>query len=83
MTLKPGTRCECRETDHAHRAHHLDGYTSNQTGPCGRDAVRLVTVQRQKRDYERESTTPADSPVFFDVPMCEPCAAFHEKGGQS
>ena len=75
--IKPGTRCECHDCKAPfHRSR------SGQK-PCTQDAVRMVTVERQKRDYERESTTPPDSPVFLEVPMCAACADFHEKGVKS
>jgi hypothetical protein len=74
MTLKPGTRCECADGSHEPSAEHLsDSNAHYHGGPCQRDAVRMVwTSKMGRRGHE----------VAVILPMCEPCAAFHEaKGG--
>jgi hypothetical protein len=73
-TIKPGTRCECRNPD-------CPGSLRERTvGPreaCRDDAVRLVTVPnvKMRNGIARESILGPKQ-----VPMCEPCAAHAEKG---
>lgn len=74
--VKPGTRCEC--TDH-------EVYADWYKGPrkphheCHTDAVRMVTVP-----MENDDPTDTRCGEKFDVllPMCEPCARWHEGGGK-
>jgi hypothetical protein len=63
-TIKPGTRCECRDKYCTH------GWNLR----CIAHAVRLVTVQLPTghEEFGRKFTYPSE------VPMCEPCAQFHE-----
>lgn len=70
-------RCGCMVggTAQGHGGEHCD-YIAPHSCRCQSDAVRVVEVERQKYDYERESTTPADSPVFYEVWMCEACAEY-------
>ena len=75
--VKPGTRCECR--DHQHITHAID------TGPgfrgpdrvydCTREAVRMVTVRGSIQDMDGLTIAPE---AYREVPMCSPCAAYHE-----
>jgi len=77
MTLKPGTRCECRDAE--------------CPGGCQSFAVRLVTVRdlsrlshEQRAEFAVDEANGRDlsrwdgSTLAVDVKLCEPCAQFHE-----
>jgi hypothetical protein len=65
-------RCECpsRSSDTPFCQH------CNDSGVCARDAVRMVTVHT----YGGRLTPPPHASVekIEHVPMCEPCARWHE-----
>jgi hypothetical protein len=72
----PGTRCECRDTNDAdHALHHMHG--GMVFVRCQSDAVRLVTVREKAGDV---NATDYNGPIYRKraVPMCEPCATYHE-----
>ena len=76
--IKPGTRCECRgQEGHSH------GVTD--TGPnaddfrCPHDAVRMVTVIRDKMPRFVDEQETNWEPEGVDVPMCAACAEYHER----
>lgn len=69
-TVKAGTRCECSlEHDHMGFGDHEPCVTW-----CKRDAVRMVTVENGAPFSSREY-------VQRELPMCEPCAQYHESRG--
>lgn len=91
-SVKPGTRCECRNChDAGQGTHHSDPFarvhsTANVHGQCPLQAVRMVTV----RDPNASAMTALDRAFFGggpkrsptrQIPMCEACAAFHEAKG--
>jgi hypothetical protein len=68
-TIKPGTRCECRNCGDSHNR-------EDTHRPCTREAVRMVTVLTywpQEQYYGLAPTHPKD------IPMCTTCAAHAEK----
>jgi hypothetical protein len=86
VTIQSGTRCGCLNVERCHVYHREpDGATS---GRCGTDAVRMVTV----RETVPAHTVPfyackhgvpggcAPGCGTEQVPMCEPCAQYHESG---
>lgn len=78
-TIKPGTRCECRDP---HKNHMLDGtHGPENVYHCTRDAVRMVTV-RVKIEQRGRYNDVINRPLKFrekQVPMCAPCADHHKK----
>jgi hypothetical protein len=69
-TVQPGTRCECRiqENEVYSREHFMaHQHAGSAMHHCQRDAVRLVNV------------TPGAVRLGEHIPMCEPCAAYHEQ----
>ena len=67
--IKPGTPCQCTTCPEGHK----------HTFECS-DAVRVVTVEK----WSDHPTTFGSVKRFessAQVPMCEPCAAFHEQKG--
>lgn len=77
QTLKPGTRCECRERkcpalpDAKGRVHGHVRFPGND-GQCYAPAVRMVTVVNPTVGWT------APDPLTSAVRMCEPCAQYHE-----
>jgi hypothetical protein len=75
-TIQPGTRCGCRDGLHSHPlSHHKAPFI------CTRDAVRMVTVPLSKSDVDTARQQYAMAPgrdARKVVPLCEPCAAYHE-----
>lgn len=75
-TLKPGTRCECRDYKCDADSHGKDrGHAENEE-TCQRDAVRMVTV-RESNPYGANY----GEQHHYDmkqVPMCAPCAEYAE-----
>jgi hypothetical protein len=71
VPLKPQTRCECDEREEC-------GHGQN----CGRDAVRLVTVQfHPTAEQEAEVMRAGGEVSYFEhVPMCAACAEYAERG---
>jgi hypothetical protein len=69
-SIKPGTRCECSQMGHTdHKTvGSMEGQRIGNYCKCRMPAVRMVTV------------TPGAIRLGEHVPMCEPCATFHEKG---
>lgn len=61
--VKPGTRCE-----------GLREYVDGRIVPCGGKAVRMVTVR-----FEYDGSDHRTHRATESVPMCEPCARFHEE----
>ena len=81
MTLKPGTRCECT-TNHPSLDNPDWTYWHGEK-QCDCDAVRLVTVTVEIPGMADElerifGARPGSATETKRVPMCEPCAAFHE-----
>lgn len=78
--VKPGTRCECRRgtcpAPHARREHRLQ-LGGIKAGPirCNNDAERYVVAPK---------TCMVAGIIVLDgivyAPLCEPCAAFAERG---
>jgi hypothetical protein len=74
-TIKPETQCECRNLDcprddtPAIPKGHGHGYYWE----CSRDAIRMVTV--------RVDGLALAGAHYADVPMCAPCADWHESKG--
>lgn len=66
-TIQPGTRCQC---DYGECQGARPGTHSRYYGRCRKDATRLVTLHLGAPHNRHE----------FDVPMCEPCATWHEYG---
>lgn len=71
-TLKAGTRCECRSELHAEQFIN----PLEHRGGCSRDAVRMVTTRAES--FARGVPGTRETQHTADVPMCEPCAAWHE-----
>jgi len=74
-TIKPETRCECRNDDCAEHHEHSEGGFHGGSGQCCRDAVRLVTVNMGPTVHPMTGKVRDYSTL---IPMCEPCATFHE-----
>jgi hypothetical protein len=78
-TIKPSTRCECRDGS-GHRAQHVELPDLEQR-QCPNDAVRLVTVpdywDPENGDYSLELTLDG-VPNGITLPMCAACATYHE-----
>jgi hypothetical protein len=71
QTVKPGTRCECRDEN-------CPGAWDHEAfGGCEHEAVRMVTVGRHYVGGK-----PPIGYVKDQLPMCAACAQYHEKGGQ-
>ena len=85
MTIKPGTRCECRDTKCPTKVFPpwADGKDTHGDrilgGGCIADAVRLVTVPCILHDVDEYG----DDLGAEQVPMCSLCAAWHEKAVRS
>jgi hypothetical protein len=76
-TIKPGTRCECRDRTHQYDA--ARPYARHNVGTCPQRAVRLVTVRAES--FARGIEGQPEHQHLAQVPMCEPCAAWAEKKG--
>lgn len=77
-SIQPGTRCGCGynyNSVSSHVSQHAQG------GPCLYDAVRMVTVRYAPTADEEARIMGAGGEVVYraEVPMCAPCADFHEK----
>lgn len=70
-TIQPGTRCGCSAGPNS-ECHQRSSY-------CQRDAVRMVTVQRVADEPNEYGTREAWDE---DVPMCDPCAEYHDGGAK-
>ena len=66
MTMKPGTRCECR--DNGHLYDETRPYARHNVGTCPKRAVRMVTVL-------------VVPPLYEDLYLCAACAEHHERKG--
>jgi hypothetical protein len=77
-TIQPGTRCGCRVETCEH------GHAGLVTGPvcrCSHDAVRMVTVRDMDGNVHPPCVAVTGSDMvtgIVGIPMCEPCAAYHE-----
>lgn len=79
MTLKPGTRCECRDEEHEgsdHKRYDMAHMAMLVWCQCKNDAVRMVTVRVDTPQVEGERYIGFDE---YAVPMCDPCARWHEE----
>jgi hypothetical protein len=67
-TIQPGTRCGCRDAacDCGHEYRATSEAARDER--CQREAVRMVTVPVRETYYG----------ALYQVPLCEPCAAWHE-----
>jgi hypothetical protein len=76
--IKPGTRCECSSLScpGQHPAQGPDN-RKNPLYECGKDAVRTVTVRVSTVEARRAGSWNALGHEA-EVPMCAPCASFHE-----
>ena len=71
--MKPGTRCECRETACSNEYQHGTEGGAGRWNECAADAVRLVTVERM------DGADAVGFARFREVPLCAACAEYHEK----
>jgi hypothetical protein len=72
-TLKPGTRCECSNEECPNDTCHIFSLDDADAGITNQlDAARLV--------IHGDGVTGIHTSTLLGVtvPMCEPCAAFHE-----
>lgn len=67
-SVKPGTRCECNDRACADSQEKVPPNAVVIGNRCERDAVRMVLVVRGA--FSSRDTR--------EVPMCDPCASFHE-----
>jgi len=91
--MKPGTRCECRDYDCAKDAlyseeaprHEWAGAIHGKAPQCWKSADRLVTVRDASGNVHPACVTVTGSDHvtgIVGIPMCAPCAAFHEARGR-
>ena len=78
-TLKPGTRCECRDPNHGgvfvEHVRAMEGLP----GSCGYEAVRMVAFHTIPSRLDEAIGMKA---LVNDRPMCGGCADFHERGSK-
>jgi hypothetical protein len=72
-TIKPGTRCECRNPD---CPGSLRERTDGPREACRDAAVRMVTVASPQDRGVPLASDPAE--WWKRIPMCAPCAEYHE-----
>jgi hypothetical protein len=78
--IKPGTRCECGRDMARECCLNVEKTDTGRRESirCMRDAVRMVTV----RHLPAEQRIAAILEHGDAIPMCKPCATFHERRGR-
>lgn len=75
-------RCECHAEAHNYHSYFPPDVTmGHEPGKCSHDAVRKVTVRPKANSSGFIESDGFGHPARLEVPMCQACADFHEKGG--
>jgi hypothetical protein len=86
QTIQPGTRCAATGSGGVRGVGgNLGASDVRNAYQCPNGAVRMVTVQVQTADVVVPGTKRVGRPGKLEdreVPMCEPCAQYHERGAK-